>query len=64
MIFSNLIIYNKLILFSENNIRPDEIRLEINLGLNRMMYSDYKLHQIILGRLSLRYILIFFNKIN
>lgn len=44
MILFNLIIYNKLTLFSENNIRLDGIRLKISLALDRIMYSSCGLY--------------------
>lgn len=44
MILPNLIIYNKLTLFSKNNIGPNRIGLEISLKLDKMIYSSYRLY--------------------
>lgn len=44
MIFLNLIIYNKLILFSKNNIRSNETESEISLILNKIIYLNCELY--------------------
>lgn len=38
MILLNLIIYNKLIFFNENNIKLDKIKSKIRLVFNRIIY--------------------------
>lgn len=64
MIISTLIIYNKLILFSGNNIGPNRIGLKISLKFDRIIYLSYRLYKILFERSSLLYVLIFFYKPN